>query len=342
MIPVLLALALQAPESLHDKVLRLAREPAKNRDEILRLGPGAIRPLLEVRSADIEPLLLELKFGDDAGRPWKALLEKETFSIRVTDIALPSAIELLSRPRGWPMTIDPALGDAGEKRVTLDLQNRPLADILRATCAATGLDYAVVRGRFFFSTPERLWSAPPAKAPRALTPEEVDRVQQLVAKLDDDALDVRDAAAKEILEMGPGAAAVLEARAGEGGPERRGRVRDLVARLRPKLPPPVFVEKLTVEKQTPTGDEETAISKALAAPIQMRVAKLALPKALKLLMGQTGIVAEIPESDALFTGGFDGAIVDGLYLMTVPYGLDAWLKEGKLVIGPREKAPPTR
>jgi hypothetical protein len=56
----LLLLLQHAEESIRERVLRLAKDPMANRQELLAIGPAAIRPLLENRVPEIEPRRFDL------------------------------------------------------------------------------------------------------------------------------------------------------------------------------------------------------------------------------------------------------------------------------------------
>ncbi len=63
MLALLLILLAQDPsENLSDRAIKLAQDPDANREAILKLGPAAIRPLIEVRTPELEPVLRDLKF----------------------------------------------------------------------------------------------------------------------------------------------------------------------------------------------------------------------------------------------------------------------------------------
>ncbi len=327
---ILLVALFAQDESFPDRVKKLAADPKANREEILRLGQAAIRPLLAVRTADLEPIIDELRFAGarDAG----AILRREV-SIKVKQIRVDGALKLALLPKGMKAAVDPTLREKFETSVDLDLQNVSLARLLREIASKTGLEYGWVRGRILFSTPERLWATAPEPVKR-LTVEQVAALEAAAAKLSDESVDVRDDAAKAILALGSGALPHLERLRDKGDVEFKARIRDLATALAPRSPSPVFVESMAFETQALSADD-AGLLKGLAGSITFRVRDLGLTNVFKLLISQSDLHVDVAEGVADARVSYDGdseSIADMLYFLTIPYGLDASFGEGRFKI----------
>jgi hypothetical protein len=131
----------------------------------------------------------------------------------------------------------------------------------------------------------------------------------------------------------------LEEAAEKGDVETKARLRDLVARIRARAAPPVFAEALGIERQAPT-EAERVLRRALEEKkVTLDVGNMPLPEALRLALAQADLEPD-PAGAAekvRVTAAFDGSrAIDALYLLTVPFGLDACLKNGKVYVDTRE------
>jgi hypothetical protein len=327
---ILLVAVFHQDESFAERVKKLAADPKANREEILRLGQSAIRPLLAVRTADLEPVIDELRFA--GARDGAAILTREV-SIKVKQIRADGALKLALMPKGLKVAVDPTLREKFETSIDLDLQNASLGRLLRDVAAKTGLDYGWVRGRIFFSTPERLWASEPEPVKR-LTVEQVAALEAAAAKLSDESVDVRDEAAKAILALGSGAVPHLERLRDKGDAEFKARIRDLSAALAPRSTSPVFVESMAFETQALSADDAKLL-KGLAGSITFRVRDLSLTNVFKLLISQSDLHVDVAEGVADARVSYDGdgeTIADMLYVLTIPYGLDASFGDGRFKI----------
>ncbi len=332
---LLLSLLLQ-DEPIADKAKRLAKDPAANHDAILRLGPVAIRPLLEVRKPELEPLIDELRFGERADLAKSLNATKVSF--KVADSGAGSALTRLFQDRGFRTFIDPTLLDKIEDvKIDIEKDSAPLAEIARAVCAKAGVEYGWARGRLVITTPDRLWPSAPVKAV-PLTETQVKALQAAAAQLDDDSPETRDQAARDILALGEAAIPHLEKLLADAGAELKAQLNAAIAKLTPRPAAPVFSEKLAIEGQALKGDDAKAVE-GLNTSNTFKLCKLALGHALGLLVMQAGLTLDLQAGGAnVVTYSAEcEPLIDMLYWMTVPYGLDAFWAEGKVVVDTRAK-----
>ncbi len=330
---LLLALFLQ-DESISDKAKRLARDPVTNHDAILRLGPLAIRPLLDVRKPELEPVIDELRFGERADLAKSLRTTKVPFKVAQSGVG--TAFKLLFKDRGFPVFIDPTIADKIEDvKIDLERDDAPLGDLARAIVAKAGVEYGWARGRLVVTTPDRLWALAHVKA-APLTDLQVRTLQAAATQLDDDSPETRDQAARDLLALGEAAIPHLEKLVADAKAERKAQLHALIAKLTPRPAAPVYGEKLAIEGQPVEGDDAKAVE-GLKTSITFKLNNLTLKTALTLLVMQAGLKLDMQAGGANVVSyeGEAETLVDMLYWLTVPYGLDAFWNEGKVVVDTR-------
>jgi len=338
MITVLFCLALQ-DESLSAEAKRLANDPKANREAILRLGPTVLRPLLDVRTPGLEPILDELRLagrGDEAKAVAGKLAAGTT--VKVKDIIPSGALSLILTPHNIRVAIDPTLAEKfDETRIDIEMADTTLGAVLRYVAAKTGTEYGWARGRIVFSTPDRLWSVPTERI-KPLTNEQVRIVRENADKLGDDAPEVRDVAAGAILAFGPAAIPHLEKLKGDGNLEQQGRIRDLIVKLTPVPVSPIFRDKMTVEMQELGEADKKTFAPLSAQRFTYKVKDLVLPFAVKLAVAQANLPCDTTKiGDAKTSCSFDNETLgEMLYWILVPYGYDVYVDAGQLMINTRE------
>jgi hypothetical protein len=338
MIPLLLALLLQ-DESLSAEAKRLAKDPKSNREAILKLGPSVLRPLLEVRSAELEPILDELRFagrGDEA----KAAAGKLTAgtSVRVKDIIPSGALSLILTPHNLKVAVDPTLAEKFDAtRFDIDMADTTLGAVLRHIAVKTGTEYGWARGRIVFSTPERLWAPPAVRVP-PLTADQEKKLRDHADRLGDDSPEVRDVAAAAILALGPAAIPALEKLKGDGGLDQQGRIRDLIVKLTPVPAAPVFRDRMAFESQDLGDADKRTFAPLSSQRFTFKVKDLVLPFAVKLAVSQANLPCDTTKLGAEKTScSFDNETLgEMLYWILVPYGYDAYIDAGQLMIDTRD------
>lgn len=333
---ILLLALLQSDESIREKTLRLAQDPGANRAEILKLGPAAIRPLLEAGVPDLDDVLLELRYGAEGREPRAKLAQRLT--MRVKGMKADHLVRFLSSTAGTPILVDPGIRASVESKLaTIDLINAPLEEGVNAAAAQAGLVIGYRRGAIVLSSPDRLWAWPPEK-PRVLDESAVARLKEHVARLAADGLDVRDQAARAILDTGESAIPHLEeaSKAAEG--DHKTRIRELVLRLRARSAPPALVEGLAIESQSLTDAGKTVLKALCEKKASLDVENLPLGAGIKLLLAQIDVNGDAdPSADKvkLSCDLKDLRAIDALYWATVPLGFDVCFKDGKVWVDTR-------
>jgi hypothetical protein len=317
-VALLLLAALQ--ESVADAAVRLAKQPKENRDALLALGPAAIRPLLDLKDAALAPVLDELRL---AGAPDSFLKE-----CRRSAQAVRSLEESLSEALDGVAWVDPVV--AARKVPAGDYEGHDIA-FTAAVCRAADVEYRYLRGRLVVSTAERLWAWPdPAKVDAA-------ELKKAAAKLDDPAPDVRDAAARLLLSAGAASLPFLDSSDAESSA--------VAAKIRARHAPALFVETLAIERQA-LDDAGKVVLKALRegkAPIDFH--GYAVEDAMQILFEKSEVkwrVAKGANVTAPSCGVRERPVIDAIWWLTVPYGLDAALDEGRLVVETRENLAKVR
>jgi len=308
-----------AQESLADKAVRLAKDPKANRDELLKLGTGAIRPLLELKEAALDPVLKELRLS---GAPADFIQIDQIDGCKLRE---PMPIGEVLRGTTW---VDPIVAGRGVPGGSYQ-GNR--TDFTASVCRAADVEYRYVRGHLVASTAERLWAWP------APTKVEADALKKAAAQLDDAAPETRDTAARLLLSAGEASLPFLDASDAEAA--------GVAARIRARYAPPVFVETLFLERQE-LDDAGKAVLKMLRetkAPIDFH--GYAVADAMQILFEKSDVkwsVAKAANVTVSSCGVRESAVIDAIWWLTVPYGLDAGLKDGKLVIDTRENVAKIR
>jgi hypothetical protein len=334
-------LLLPQEDSVREKALKLARDPKANREALAALGPLAIRVLLEARTPELEPVIRDLKFAraGAAGEKLKAKLTERGLSVRLANVRPDVALGVLPDLGGVPVLLDPGLAASIDGRtVRIDLTNGTPEEAVRSIAAQLGLEYGFVRGHLLLSTPERLW-AWPAEKPRVLSADELAALKEQIGRLTLDSVEARDLAAQAILQVGDPAVPHLEEAAEKGDAETKARLRDLVGRIKARAAPPVFAELFGVERQIPTEGERVLLRALEEKTVTLDVANMPLPEALRLAVSQADLEVEAAAAagKVRVAVSFNGSrAIDALYLLTVPFGLDACFQNGKVRVDTRE------
>jgi hypothetical protein len=312
---VILLLLLFQDETLAEKAQRLAKDPKANAVEIAKLGPAALRPLLEVRTPELEPILLPLRVPDEK---FRQKLDKDiNLGLTWQSVTLSVILESVLNFYEVPFWIDPYVQPRLEKRLADQKFHGTANDALQFVCKEGNVEFGLVRGRIVVSTPERLWGWPAAKLGEA-------ELKSLVEKWQE------PAAARRLLDAGEEAIPLLE-KAG---------ARDLVAKIRERGAPPIFGETLSVERQSPTEADRPVLKALREKTVRLVDGDVTLSAAFKRLLFQTGLDGGAASSaDALRVGCSlsDIKLGDALYFLLIPNGYDVYAKNGRLYADTRER-----
>ncbi len=343
MLLFLLSLLAQDPEeSLREKALRLSKDPVANKAELLKLGPGAIRPLVDVHNPDLDAILRELKFAGqgEAVQKIKETLETKRLTMRVKNMKVDLLVRFLGDTAKAPIFIDPGMHPSIESKVaSLDLNHATLAEWLASAAEASGLEYGVVRGAVVFSTPERLWPYPSEK-PRLLDEAAVKALKEQIERLNGDSAPVREAASRAIVDVGEAAVPHLEAALRGLADDRRARVREVLDRIRARTAPSFFSGGLSLEKQELTDSVKTVLAALQAKKASLDTELLQLAGAFKVILAQADVQGEVASSAEKLKISCDLRelrALDALYFLAVTHGYDACIKDGRVWIDTREK-----
>jgi hypothetical protein len=310
-------LLLLAQDSIAAQAEGLAKDPAANRTAILKLGPAAMRPLLELRNAALDGILDDLRLaGADEGLVRE--FRKPAPAGHAGGVAAAKLVALYG-------FADPGIPDRLANHVLdLTFEKGSREAQLRAICREAGLDYRVLRGRLVISTAERLWSWP------APGPSDPQALRAAGAALAGGGVEAREAAAKTLLDAGEASLKFID----ESIPEAAA----VAEKIRARAKPAFWSETLALERQT-LDDAGKAVLKALQesrAPIDFHGYELV--DAMHILFEKSdvkwsvaaAIKAPIPQADVR-----NLPTIDALWWLTMPWGYDASIKDGKLVIEPR-------
>ncbi len=314
---LLAALVLVCQDGIAETAWRLAKDPTANRDAILKLGPTAMRPLLDVRTAELEPLLGDLRLlgADDA---------------LVRDLRRPA---LAGKAGGVPAKgllayygfVDRGIPDAlANQIVDITFERGTRESHLQKICAKTGLEYRAIRGRIVLSTADRLWAWP---APGAVDPK---ILRQAALDLASGPVEARDAAAKTLLSAGEAALRFIESDDAESTA--------VMEKIRARIKPPALIETLAVERQEldDTGKALLKLLRESTAPIDFNGYELRDALAIlfekadvKWTLGKD-VTAPVPAAEVRGL-----STIDALWWLTVPWGNDVAIVDGKLVVDTR-------
>lgn len=330
----------QSGETVRERALRLAKDPVANREELLKLGTGAIRPLIEAARPEAEPLLFELKFAG-AGAALVDKMRSGTTTFTVRDFSVDDAVRLAVAFAEIPVIVDPGLrAELADTKVTLDVQSASLKAILDLVCLRTGLDYGWIRGRVVLSRADRLWPWP-AEKPRRLTLQEEEALLSRIAQLNDDSIEVRADASAAIEALGESALPFLDEAAGRGEAEPRARARDLIARIRARSRPAGFARAMGIERQKLRPAEEAILRTLKERTTEaIDVTNVPLSAAVELLLSQSSLEGKVQPGAAAVKVDcvFDGVkAADALFFVTIPYGFDVYVDGGRIVVDTIEK-----
>ncbi len=334
MLALLLILLAQDPsENLSDRAIKLAQDPDANREAILKLGPAAIRPLIEVRTPELEPVLRDLKF--QGSKELRAKLVDHRFTLRVKGMKVDHLIRFIGDTAEAPVFVDPGLvASVKNKTVALDLNNAPLEEYLQTAAEQGGLEYGIVRGCVIVSTPDRLWTWPDER-PRVLDDAAAAALKAEIAKLKD----ASPAAERAIAITGISAVPYLEEAAKSIEGAHRDRVRAMAARLRARSAAPLFRPTLSIETQELGDLGKTILGALRAKKASIDVGDFPLSQAMKLVLPQADVVGETSLAGDKVRVSCDLKnlpAIDVVYFLASSVGFDICYKDGKVWIDTRE------
>ena len=336
---ILIAL-IQAPQDIpiEERIEAFIKGDDDVRKYFQALGAYAIRPLLKARDRSperIDALVLELKKA--AAYPSGAVaVARFDGVITIRDQELEAIVPTM-QSIGLPIFLDRFRpGDLKSTKVTFE--NVMVAQAaLEQICRQTGLDYGFFHNAIVLGLPERLWPAGPPAKPLELRGEALTQAKSLVEKLNDDAIEAREAATRDLLTVGPSAIPLLEENLRRKESEIVARCSALIEKLRPSgrgaFGPP------GAHRQTKTPETGDILKKFQAVKVTLDFQDTSLDNVAGYLKEFTGIGFEVQGA----TGGKvitlkakDQVLLDILSLMTQSREMDFMIQEGKVLIDTRE------
>ena len=340
---LLLVLLLLQDRPIEESVEAFLKGDMDARAELVKLGAYAIRPLRSARDKRperIEEFIYEIKkrIAGPNGRQAVANLDFTKTLVTVGDFkvesTLQSTVEYLAGTT-FVDYIDPKL----LKSRTYKVEHSTVAArvILDDLCRQTGLDYGIFHGMLVVGHPERLW---PIRRPPTVPPLDdagLKRAKELVEKLGDESIEIRDAATRDLLAMGTPLIAYLETQSKRAEAEIAARCEAIIRRLRVAIggefrPPAISRQKLNENEQ------------ALSAKLQNSRHNLLFKESsfeavMTVLTRLHGIPFEVrcaPDLRPVNLRTDGQSYFDVLALVTQSLGLDFVFKDRKLIIDTRE------
>lgn len=310
------------------------------RAELVKLGAFAIRPVQKARDKSperIDALVFDLKKA--AAYPVPARFDADFGGSRSVGGAPPLGSQLLLAlgRGGIPFFVD-QIDPTRMKSQTVAFENKKSSlEVAEEICRLTGLDYGFFHNHIVFGHSDRLWPSGPPVKPRPLTAEDAVRAGALVEKLGDDSIESREAATRELLNLGPSVISLLETNLGRQEGEIAARCGFLIEKLTPRLRgafgPPGAV------RQKRTGEEEKALKQLQSMNVSLMLDKVTVAGVVGELGDIVGLAVEVqgdagkPRVSVQVQGQ---KVIDFLCLVTQSRDLDFMIRDQKVIVDTRE------
>jgi len=337
---LLLLLLLLQDRPVEASIEAFLKDDAAAREELVKLGAYAIRPLQKAREKGpekIDALVFELKKA--AAYPIPSRFDadfKGSRSVAGPPKLGPQIIRAFGR-NGIPLFLD-QLDIARMKSITVAFENvRSSLELVEQVCRQTGLDYGYFHNHIVLGHPERLWPPGPPSTGRELAGADLARAKALVEQLADEEIEMRDAASRDLLKLGAGVLPVLESQLGRMEAEIVSRCRVLVRELRPR--PGVFGPAGAVRQRDLDSAGADILKKLQAKRASLSFQDMPLANILLFFKEVTGVEFRVEAADAtrkLSILTEDHGVLDHLSLLSQSEDLDFIIRDGKVIIDTRE------
>jgi hypothetical protein len=252
---------------------------------------------------------------------------------------LKAVLAFVSDRAGVNVVVDPASEPA--KGEAMRPADRSLLNVLDAATVPRGLDYDWRYGVLWIAEPRRLWTAAPETPEPTLAPDRQKAARAWIADLASDAPESRDRAAAELRRLGAGVVSLLEEAGKNPDAEVTSRCRALADELRPRPRAWALPETNAWAKQALAGDDKSVADKLRSTLLSASYRDTTLRSVLELF-DQTGDVKFEVDPGAPFPATLSIVarrlpLAHALELATLPYGLDAKIERGRVVIVDRPK-----
>ena len=311
--------------------------------ELVKLGAFAIRPLQKARGENpdkIDALIRELKVT--AAYPSHVRLPDRIEGRKGMTGSLQGVSDLGSGIEVWHQWGIPVFSDRFDStkltatRYRIDCPATPL-DLIEALCRQTGLDYGYFHNAVVIGTPERLWRLHGPAKESHLDASGLALARGLVEKLGDESIEVRDAAARELMKLGSGVLPVLWAQLDRKDPVIVAGCKAIIRRIRPPGEG-VFGPASCLRQRLSAEDQEF-----------LKILQTAAPKVSFIHKSIAQIMADLQKSHGVnhAIAGDHGRLVlsmqvgnqsllDVLSLITQSRDLDLVIRERRVVIDSRD------
>jgi hypothetical protein len=341
---ILLVFAQAAPppeKPIEERIEAFLKGEDAARKDLLALGAYAIRPLQKARDKSpekIDAFIFELKkvaaYPKGSEVPDR-FTQVAALAMRNQEFGPDTVRVLLSA--GVPVFLDKIeASDLRSTKFGFDSVRRPL-DAIDQICRQTGLDYGFFHNGIVLGKAERLWPPGPPTKPPELRGDELSRARALVEKLNDDSIEAREAATRDLLKFGPSAVPLLEENLRRKEAEIVARCSALIEKLRPSGRG--AFGPAGAGRQKKSAQDERILKQFQDMKVSLDFQNTTLRDMTGYLKEFTGIEFDV-QGDAggplITLRAKDQALFDLLCLITQTRDLDFVIREGKVLIDTRE------
>ena len=314
------------------------------RVELLKLGPRVLPSLLRARDSKpeaIDALHEELRKAAAYPAPvsWAPPFDGGTMGLGLKVDTLTSFDAFLGafNHKGIPLCSD--LFD-GAKLIAAEIRvenAKGPQDLIEQLCRETGLDYGWFHGFVVVGTPERLWACrEPAKAPD-LDAASRAKAAEMIEKLGHESVEVREAATRELAQLGRAVIPILEAKENRKDPDIAARCDAIVIQLRAPAQG-VFGPAACLRQELSPRDRGLLDHMRLAKP-ELSFDKMPLSEIAAQLKKYHSVECVIPEAHlgvkvTIQTTG--QSLLDMLSMITQVRDLDFLVQDRKVVVETRD------
>jgi len=331
---VVAALLFQEP-TVEDRIDAFLKGDAAARKELEKLGAYAIRPLQKAREKGpekIDALVLELKKAAAFPRTDKFDVE---FGGRRAGGG-PFSAQVLEMIGGSKLPFFLDSFDTARITLRINVSGRTVRELADDICKQTGLDYGYYHNAIVFAHPDRLWPPMPPPDKGEVSGATLDRAKRLVNQLNHELLETREAASRELVQLGRGLVPFLKEQLARDDPEIVARCRSLLQVLTPKSG---AFGPATACRQALDDAGRLVLRRLIESKFSMRADNLTLRKIIEIVNESQPVVCVVPDEVATKKTSIDVkdmSAMDFLSLFTQSLDLDFIVQGAGVLIDTRE------